>query len=163
MEALAEKTDSALCKLLVERRGIAKLISTYIDVIPALAKHWPDGRVRYRLNSVGTDTGRFSSGGEFKFLDEEENRVEMASINSQNIPSRGDGKITRMLFKAKEEFGSVEIDNNCYQLPEITEIETVGGWKFGKDLVVGDRLVTDEGEDTIIDIVYIDKQYLIYV
>lgn len=163
MEALAEKTDLALCKLLVERRGIAKLISTYIDVIPALAKHWPDGRVRYRLNSVGTDTGRYSSGGEFKFLDEEENRVEMASINSQNIPSRGDGKITRMLFKAKEEFGNVEITDNYYQLPEITEIETIDGWKFGKDLVVGDKLITDDGEDTITNIVYTDKKYLIYV
>ena len=107
LEALAERTDIALCKLILERRGVVKLISTYIDVLPELAKHWPDGRIRYKLNSVGTDTGRFSSGGEFKFLDENENPVELASINSQNIPSRGDGKITRMLFTAKKEFEDI--------------------------------------------------------
>ena len=163
MEALAEKTDLPLCKLIVERRGIVKLITTYIDVIPALARHWPDGRVRYRLNSAGTDTGRYSSGGEFKFLDENENPVELASINSQNIPSRGDGKITRMLFKAREDFGNIEADDNCYKLPEVSEIETTSGWKYGKDLLVGDQLITDEGTDTIVNIVYVNKEYFIYV
>jgi DNA polymerase-1 len=163
MEALAEKTDLTLCKLIVERRGIVKLITTYIDVIPALARHWPDGRVRYRLNPAGTDTGRFSSGGEFKFLDDNENPVELASINSQNIPSRGDGKITRMLFKAREDFGSIEANDNYYRLHEVSEIETAAGWKYGKDLLIGDQLVTDEGIDTIVNIVYIDKEYFIYV
>lgn len=163
LEAIAERTDIALCKLILERRGIVKLITTYIDVIPELAKHWPDGRIRYRLNPVGTDTGRFSSGGEFKFLDENDNPVELASINSQNIPSRGDGKITRMLFKAKEDFGNIEVENNFYKLPEISEIETTDGWKYGKDLVIGDKLITDEGQDTIINIVYINREYIIYV
>ena len=163
LEAIAERTDIALCKLILERRGIVKLITTYIDVIPALAQHWPDGRIRYRLNPVGTDTGRFSSGGEFKFLDENDNPVELASINSQNIPSRGDGKITRMLFKAKEDFANIEIEDNFYKLPEISEIETTDGWRYGKDLVIGDRLITDEGHDTITNIVYINREYIIYV
>ena len=163
LEAIAERTDMTLCKLLLERRGLVKLISTYIDVIPALARHWPDGRIRYRLNPVGTNTGRFSSGGEFKFLDEDENSVELASINSQNIPSRGDGKITRMLFTAKKEFDEIEISDDCYILKEISEVETVSGWKYGKDLVVGDQLITDEGFDTIKNIVYKDRQYFIYV
>ena len=163
LEALAERTDFALCKLILERRGIVKLITTYIDVIPALAQHWPDGRIRYRLNSAGTNTGRYSSGGEFKFLDENENPVELASINSQNVPSRGPGKITRMLFKAKEEHGEVTLDKNVYRLPEISEIETTDGWKYGKDLLVGNKLITNEGEDTITNIVYINKEYLIYV
>jgi DNA polymerase-1 len=163
LEAIAERTDLTLCKLILERRGIVKLITTYIDVIPALAQHWPDGRIRYRLNPVGTDTGRFSSGGEFKFLDENENPVELASINSQNIPSRGDGKITRMLFKAREDFGNIEVNDNCYKLPEVSEIETTSGWKYGKDLLVGDQLITDEGIDTIVNIVYLNKEYFIYI
>ena len=167
LEAIAERTDMALCKLLLERRGLVKLISTYIDVIPALAKHWPDGRIRYRLNPCGTNTGRFSSGGEFKFLDEDENAVELASINSQNIPSRGDGKITRMLFTAKKEFDEIEIwddgDEDYYMLPEISELETVDGWKYGKDLSIGDQLITDEGIDTIKNIVYKGTYYFIYV
>lgn len=162
LEALADRYDNALCKLILERRGIVKLISTYIDVLPALARHWPDGRIRYKLNSVGTDTGRFSSGGEFKFLEGDE-AVEISGFNSQNIPSRGDGKITRLLFEAKREEGEVTCENDYYSLQEISEIETADGWKFGKDLVIGDKLVTNEGFDIIKNIVYENKQYIIYV
>jgi DNA polymerase I-like protein with 3'-5' exonuclease and polymerase domains len=144
LEAIAEKTDITLCKLILERRGIVKLISTYIDVIPALAQHWPDGRIRYKLNSVGTDTGRFSSGGEFKFLDGD-TPMEISGINSQNIPSRGDGKITRMLFTAKKEFDEIEVEVDQLTLPEVSEIETVEGWKYGKDLKLLDQIITDEG------------------
>ena len=162
LEAIAERTDIALCKLILERRGVVKLISTYIDVLPALARHWPDGRIRYKLNSVGTDTGRFSSGGEFKFLDGDE-PVEISGFNSQNIPSRGDGKITRLLFEAKKEFANVEISDDYYVVKEVSEVETSDGWKYGKDLVVGDKLITDEGFDIVKDIVYKNKEYFIYV
>jgi hypothetical protein len=153
LEALAERTDSTLCKLILERRGIVKLISTYIDVLPALAQHWPDGRIRYKLNSCGTDTGRFSSGGEFKFLDGDD-PVEISGFNSQNIPSRGDGKITRLLFEAKKEFNELEVLENQIILPEISEIETSEGWKYGKDLKVLDQLITDEGTISIENITY---------
>lgn len=163
LEALAERRpDIKLSKLILERRGIVKLISTYIDVLPALAMHWPDGRIRYKLNSCGTDTGRFSSGGEFKFLDGDE-PVEISGFNSQNIPSRGDGKITRLLFEAKKEFNSVEICDDYYVVKEVSEVETSDGWKYGKDLVIGDRLITDEGFDIVKNIVYKDKEYFIYV
>ena len=165
LEAIAEKTDITLCKLILERRGIVKLISTYIDVIPALAQHWPDGRIRYKLNSVGTDTGRFSSGGEFKFLDGD-TPVEISGINSQNIPSRGDGKITRMLFTAKKEFNEVEVDVDRIIIPEITEIETTDGWKYGKDLqALVDHVQTDEGPALIEAIKYdvVKKEYELIV
>lgn len=165
LEAIAEKTDITLCKLILERRGIVKLISTYIDVIPALAQHWPDGRIRYKLNSVGTDTGRFSSGGEFKFLDSD-TPVEISGINSQNIPSRGDGKITRMLFTAKKEFNEVEVDVDRITIPEITEIETTDGWKYGKDLqALIDHVQTDEGPALIETIKYdvVNKEYELIV
>ena len=162
LEAIAERTDITLCKLILERRGVVKLISTYIDVLPALARHWPDGRIRYKLNSVGTDTGRFSSGGEFKFLEGDE-PVEISGFNSQNIPSRGDGKITRLLFEAKKEFANVEISDDYYVVKEVSEVETSDGWKYGKDLVIGDKLITDEGFDLVKNIVYADKQYFIYV
>ena len=162
LEAIAEKTDITLCKLILERRGIVKLISTYIDVIPALAQHWPDGRIRYKLNSVGTDTGRFSSGGEFKFLDGD-TPVEISGINSQNIPSRGDGKITRMLFTAKKEFNEIEVETDCLVIPEISEVETINGWKYGKDLKLGDIIITSEGNSLINNIDYRDRQYFIYI
>lgn len=162
LEALAERTDIALCKLILERRGVVKLISTYIDVLPALARHWPDGRIRYKLNSVGTDTGRFSSGGEFKFLEGDE-PVEISGFNSQNIPSRGDGKITRLLFEAKKEFNNIEISDDHYVLKEVSEVETCEGWKYGKDLAIGDKLITDEGFDVVKNIVFKNKEYFIYV
>ena len=162
LEAIADKTDNALCKLILERRGILKQITTYIDVIPALARHWPDGRVRYSLNNCGTETGRFSSGGKFKFLDGDE-PVEISGFNSQNITSRGDGKITRLLFKAKEEFNRIEVSEDYYTLPEVSEVETLDGWKYGKDLSVGDKLITDEGIDTVKNIVYKNKEYVIYI
>lgn len=165
LEALAERRpDIKLCKLILERRGIVKLISTYIDVLPALARHWPDGRIRYKLNSVGTDTGRFSSGGEFKFLDGD-TPIEISGFNSQNIPSRGDGKITRLLFEAKKEFNEIEFNESayCFTLPEISELETTAGWKYGKDLQVGDELITTEGIEIVRNIVYTDKRYLIYI
>lgn len=165
LEAIAEKTDITLCKLILERRGIVKLISTYIDVIPALAQHWPDGRIRYKLNSVGTDTGRFSSGGEFKFLDGD-TPVEISGINSQNIPSRGDGKITRMLFTAKKELNEVEVEADRITIPEITEIETTDGWKYGKDLqALVDHVQTDEGPALIEAIKYdvVKKEYELIV
>ena len=165
LEAIAEKTDITLCKLILERRGIVKLISTYIDVIPALAQHWPDGRIRYKLNSVGTDTGRFSSGGEFKFLDGD-TPVEISGINSQNIPSRGDGKITRMLFTAKKEFNEVEVEADRITIPEITEIETTDGWKYCKDLqALVDHIQTDEGPALIEAVKYdvVKKEYELIV
>ncbi len=165
LEAIAERTDITLCKLILERRGVVKLISTYIDVLPALARHWPDGRIRYKLNSVGTDTGRFSSGGEFKFLDGDE-PVEISGFNSQNIPSRGDGKITRLLFEAKKEFNEIEFDEiaNCFILPEISELETTAGWKYGKDIIVGgDAIVTSEGIEPVKNISYSNRKYFIYI
>ena len=161
LEALAERTDIALCKLILERRGIVKLITTYIDVLPALARHWPDGRIRYKLNSVGTDTGRFSSGGEFKFL-EGDDPVEISGFNSQNIPSRGDGKITRLLFEAKKEFEDIEVNVDRFTIHETAEIETVDGWKYGKDIVaLKDYVLTDLGPVLIEMVNYnvLNKEY----
>ena len=162
LEAIAErKPDLLLCNLLLERRGIVKLVTTYIDVLPALAQHWPDGRIRYKLNSIGTDTGRFSSGGTFKFL-EGDTQVEISGFNSQNIPSRGDGKITRLLFEAKKEFADIEVNIDRFTVHETAEVETIDGWKYGKDIIaLKDSVITDEGPALIEAITYnvINKEY----
>ena len=164
LEAIAErKPDLLLCKLLLERRGIVKLISTYIDVLPALAQHWPDGRIRYKLNSIGADTGRFASGGKFKFLEGDE-QVEISGFNSQNIPSRGDGKITRLLFQAKEDHDEFEVENDEVEIPEVSEVETMSGWKYCKDLeCCKDYIITDEGPMFLEKINYLvqDRKYIL--
>lgn len=156
---------ATLCTLLLKRRGIAKLLTTYIEVIPELAQHWPDGRIRFHLSSLGTDTGRYSSGGKWKFLDKDDNVVEISGINIQNIPSHNPE--IRMLFKARIDEGEVEPNSNdIITLPEITEIETINGFKFGKDLTTNDKLVTDDGEVLFIkNIIYnqANKEYTIQV
>ncbi|MBP5469872.1 MAG: hypothetical protein J6Z11_11590, partial [Candidatus Riflebacteria bacterium] len=156
---------ASLCSLLLERRGLTKLITTYIDTIPALATHWPDGRIRFRLNSTGTDTGRYSSGGKWKYLDEENKKVDLPGINIQNIPSHNPE--IRMLFKARVDTGEVEPDTDDeIVLPEITEIETPQGFKFSKDLNIRDNILTEEGELLIIkNIIYNqnNKEYIIQI
>ena len=158
LEAIHEKMpDLEICSLLVERRGIVKLITTYIDVIPELANHWADGRIRFRLNSMGTDTGRYSSGGKWKYLDKDNRAVEISGINIQNIPSHNPE--IRMLFKAKVEEEVKEFDD-ILTIPEITEIETVNGYQYCKDLHIGDKLLINDGEVADIkNIIYnVDKK-----
>ena len=111
---------------------------------------------------MGTSTGRFSSGGEFKFLDEDENTVELASINSQNVPSRGNGKITRMLFVAKKSAKIYEADqNNTFTIPEIAEVETPDGYKYCKDLNIGDFIIADDAPEALKSINYRSSRYAI--
>ena len=150
----------ALCNAILERRGLAKLITTYIDVIPDLAKHWPDGRIRYRLNSTGTDTGRFASGGNFKFLDENENPVVLNSINSQNLPSHGDGSLIRLLFQGSTQNHVVDLsDDNCYKVEIGDEVETASGWVNVKNIKIGDII----NEDKVIDIKKDNKYFYLYI
>lgn len=165
LKALAEKysdnNNFEICKLLVKRRGLVKLIGTYIDVIPELAKHWPDGRIRYRLMSMGTDTGRFASGGKFRFLDENGSQVVLNSINSQNIPSHNPE--VRLLFKAGTTYHAIDIADNYFEIPIGDEIETSSGWKNIKDLVVGDIVVGENTNDVVKNIVKDNTKYYVYV
>ena len=167
-DRLKNKTDKdlkatsafALCNAILERRGLAKLITTYIDVIPDLAKHWPDGRIRYRLNSTGTDTGRFASGGNFRFLDENENPVVLNSINSQNLPSHGDGSLIRLLFQGSTQNHVVDLsDDNCYKVEIGDEVETASGWVNVKNIKIGDII----NEDKVVDIKKDDKYFYLYI
>lgn len=140
-----------LCDLLLKRRGIVKLITTYIETIPTLVKHWPDGRIRFHLNSLGTDTGRYSSGGKLKFV-ENDQPIEISGINIQNIPSHC--KEIRMLFKAACEEKEQEVVNNSIEIEEYLEVETPDGWKYPRDLKINDIIITDDGNIPIKSIVF---------
>ena len=72
-----------ICDLILEYRGLSKLISTYIDALPN-AVNPVDGRVHCQYNQIGAGTGRVSSD----------------NPNMQNIPSNN--RELRMLFKAAE-------------------------------------------------------------
>lgn len=64
---ISKKLDLPLFKLILDRREQVKLLTTYIDVIPELAKRWPDGRVRTHFNQYGAATGRLSSSEPLNF------------------------------------------------------------------------------------------------
>jgi DNA polymerase I-like protein with 3'-5' exonuclease and polymerase domains len=142
LEAIAEKRpDLKICKLILKRRGIVKLITTYIDVIPNLVAHWPDGRIRFHLNALGTDTGRYSSGGKLKFFENGE-PVVVSGINIQNIPSHN--KEIRMLFQGDTKYRTEVSVRDTYIVKDYEEVETSGGWKFAVDLEpLKDYLIID--------------------
>ena len=87
-----------ICRLLSERRMVEKLITTYLNPIPRLAQHWSDGKVRFHYNQLGARTGRFTSGGVWKFY-ENEAPVTIAGLNGQNLPS--ENHEIRLIFKAE--------------------------------------------------------------
>jgi DNA polymerase I-like protein with 3'-5' exonuclease and polymerase domains len=143
LKSIAEiRPDLTICNLILKRRGLTKLVTTYINVIPDLVKHWPDGRIRFHLNSVGTDTGRYSSGGKLKFFENDE-AVEVSGINIQNIPSKN--KEIRMLFRGDTKYRDSVSDNNCFTVQEFEEVETVDGWKVAAELEpLVDQLIIDD-------------------
>ena len=87
-----------ICGLLSERRQVEKIITTYLNPIPALASHWGDGKIRFHLNQLGARTGRFTSGGVWKFYENEE-AVTIQGMNAQNLPS--ENHEIRLMFKAE--------------------------------------------------------------
>lgn len=160
LKAIDEKMSLPICKLLLKRRGIVKLITTYIDVIPDLAKHWPDGRIRFHLNALGTDTGRYSSGGKIKYMENDE-AITVSGINVQNIPSHNPE--VRMLFMAQTKEHEVELIDDYYEIPETDEVETTTGWKKVNEVVIGDIIVGENTKDVIKNIAKQDRTYLLYV
>ncbi|MBO5712111.1 MAG: hypothetical protein J6R47_04665 [Acholeplasmatales bacterium] len=78
-EDILEKINLPICKLILEKRGLEKLIGTYIDKLPECVNS-KSGRLHANFHQLGTDTGRFSS----------------SSPNLQNIPSHE--KSIRMMF-----------------------------------------------------------------
>ena len=87
-----------ICELLSQRRKVEKLITTYLNPIPRLANHWKDGKIRFHLNQLGARTGRFTSGGLWKFYDNEIPTT-IQGMNAQNLPS--ENHEIRLIFKAE--------------------------------------------------------------
>lgn len=134
-----------LLNSMLKRRELVKLITTYIDNIPELAKRWPDGRVRTHFNQYGAATGRLSSSD---------------PINFQNIPAHE--KSIRMLFKAKTEEHKVYINDDYYEIPFGDDIETTEGWKYYTDIKEGMMLKNSENTfDIIKKVIFLNDQEVI--
>jgi DNA polymerase-1 len=84
LEALVERTDHAVPRLMLEYREISKLKSTYLDTLPAMVCG-RTGRIHAGFHQTGAVTGRLSS----------------SDPNLQNIPIRTDaGRQIRGAFIA---------------------------------------------------------------
>lgn len=134
---ILEKINLPLCEKLLEYRGIAKLLNTYIDKLPQVVnKH--DHRVHTNFNQLGADTGRFSS----------------SEPNLQNIPSKN--MEIRTMFKATEIIcEQEEIADNVFSLSIYDDVKTPQGFISVDKLNVGDIIC---GESEIFHIKNIDKQ-----
>ena len=144
-EDILEKINLPLCKLILEQRGLLKLINAFVDSLPELA-NGKDGRIHCHFNQYGAATGRFSS----------------SDPNMQQIPSHL--KEIRMMFKACSKENIIELSDNFYEVPYTDEVETIEGWKKVKELVVGDKIINSENEyDTIKNIINKDNNYLLYI
>lgn len=90
-EDILKRIDNPLCSLVLEQRGIDKLIGTYIDKLPKCVNE-KTNRLHAQFKQLGTETGRFSS----------------SDPNLQNIPSHE--KAIRMMFKATDGYVMVGSD-----------------------------------------------------
>lgn len=82
-EEILQKINLPICNLILEKRGLEKLIGTYIDKIPECVNS-KDNRLHAHFNQLGAGTGRFSS----------------SNPNLQNIPSHV--KEIRLMFRASD-------------------------------------------------------------
>lgn len=83
LEYFVKDRDLAFCKLVLEYRGVVKLLSTYIDKFPKIVRS-RTGHLHGQFNPYGAVTGRFSS----------------SDPNLQNIPSHN--KEIRKMFAADD-------------------------------------------------------------
>jgi len=120
-EEVLTKIDHPVAKAILEYRGIAKLLSTYIDKMPTIVNP-KTGRIHASFNQIGADTGRFSS----------------SDPNMQNIPSHNDE--IRQMFRASEGYVLLSSDYSA-QEPRLTahmskDEKMINAYKQGKDLYV---------------------------
>ena len=120
-EDILKKIDLPLCKLILKKRGLDKLINTYIDKLPKCV-NIKDHRLHAKFNSVEARTGRFSS----------------SDPNLQNIPSHN--KEIRMMFKATDGEYEISQEDNYFLLNKWDLIETDYGWKKVYDLTTNDYI-----------------------
>lgn len=118
-EEILKKIELPLCELILEKRGVEKLITTYIDKLPSCVSE-VDGRLHAHFNQLGAGTGRFSS----------------SDPNLQNIPSKN--KSIRLMFKASDGCKLVGADFSQQEprlLSQYSQDENmIGAYVAGKDL-----------------------------
>jgi DNA polymerase-1 len=144
-EALTELSKkSPIANLLLERRGVVKLLDAFINSLPKKVNP-KTGKIHCSFHQYGAATGRFSS----------------SEPNLQQVPSHA--KNIRMLFTADTTYQRLEVTDDCFVVPASDEVETIEGWKSVKDLRVGDVLKGEDANELIFSIEQrFDNTYLIH-
>lgn len=102
-EDILLKIDNDITKAILDYRGTAKLVSTYIDKLPDCVNP-NDGRIHCSFNQYGAKTGRFSS----------------SDPNLQNIPSHN--KDIRKMFKATDGYVLMSSDYSQQEPKVMTQM-----------------------------------------
>lgn len=104
LEGLRGKHE--IVNLILEQRQLSKLLSTYVDALPAMVNP-RTGRVHTSFNQTGAETGRLSS----------------TNPNLQNIPVRTDvGREIRRAFVAEEGWRLLSADYSQVELRILAHI-----------------------------------------
>ena len=141
-EEILQKINLPICDLILEKRGLEKLIGTYIDKIPECVNS-KDNRLHAHFNQLGAGTGRFSS----------------SNPNLQNIPSHV--KEIRLMFKAGHAQRDVSSSENKFIFNEEEEIQTsTGEWVLCKKITPGTSIVTSIGCLNVTDVT-IEENHII--
>lgn len=145
-DALTELSKkSPIAELLLERRGVVKLLDAFINSLPKKVNP-KTGKIHCSFHQYGAATGRFSS----------------SEPNLQQVPSHA--KNIRMLFTADTTYNRLPVNDDCFVVPASDEVETLSGWKSVKELVVGDVLKGEETDEIVMNIEQrLDNTYLIHV
>ena len=118
-EEILPELDHDICDAILEYRGVAKLLSTYIDKMPNEVNE-KTGRIHCSFNQYGAVTGRFSS----------------SDPNMQDIPSHNND--IRKMFVADDGYYMLSCDYSA-QEPRLTaqmckDEKMIKAYKEGKDL-----------------------------
>ena len=135
-EDILLKINLPLCNLVLEQRGLLKLMNTYIEKLPECISE-RDNRLHANFNQYGAATGRFSS----------------SNPNLQNIPSHNNE--IRMLFTASPGYVMVGSDYS-QQEPRILahysdDENMINAYKQGKDLyaTIASKVYHNNYEDNL--------------
>lgn len=143
LEIMAKDYGFGLGTLLSEKKGIDKLLSTFIDALPQQVNP-KDGKIHCSFNQLGA-IARFSS----------------SSPNLQNIPSSD--KSIRPMFNVNadsrivsedadyEYLAMAALDNdNSVTVDRCDDVKTAEGYVNAELVAVGDSLIDDEGSAHVV-------------
>lgn len=153
---LTKEKDFPLGKLILERRGLEKLLNTFIDKMPASLSP-RDGRLHAHFNQYGAATGRFSCisegteismpGGNKKIeevkpgdylycFDVDTNELKLSTV--KNLWYTGERQCVRIKWVSKYNHG---LNGELICTPDHFVRTTTRGWVMAKDLEPSDSIL----------------------